>query len=130
MRNEQQLLQLRPSLQLPTLPSKPDEQFQNETLRPILKMQHTLLVQLFGTEIQRRKNVLFQLPKPAQLEWITNAVRSDQRLRNLLVGTVIGHFTLKELQIFEAHEAECSRRLVNLIIQRLQSVEFEAMDKA
>ncbi len=130
MRNEQQLLQLRPSLQLPTLPSKPDEQFQNETLRPILKMQHTLLVQLFGTEIQRRKNVLFQLPKPAQLEWITNAVRSDQRLRNLLVGTVIGHFTLEELQIFEAHEAECSRRLVNLIIQRLQSVEFEAMDKA
>ncbi len=127
MRNEQQLIQLRPDLQLPTVLSKPDEQFQNQTLRPILKMQHDLLVRLFSSEILRRKNVYFKLAKQARLDWITNSVRADMRLRNLLGGTIIGHFTLEELQTYEAHEAECARRLVHLIIQRLQSVDFEAV---
>lgn len=126
MRNEQQLLHLRPDLSLATDKSSPEEQFQNQTLRPILKMQHDLLAQLFATQIIKNKNVYFQLLKPAQLEWITNTVRSNQRFRHLLIGTVVGHFTLEELQTFEAHEAECSRRLVNLIIQRLQSVAYEA----
>ena len=116
MRDEQQLLQLRPDLQLTPHPS----------LRPILKLQHPLLVKLFETEILRRKNVFFQLPQQARLDWITNAVRSDQRFRNLLMGAIIGHFTLEELKTYEAHEAECSRRLVSLIIQRLQSVDYEA----
>ena len=129
MRNELQLLQLRPDLQLQNGQSSPDEQFQNQTLRPILKMQHALLVQLFSSEIQRRKNVYFKLSKQARLDWITNAVRADLRFRNMLAGTIIGHFTLEELRTYEAHEAECARRLVSLIIQRLQSVDFEAEDK-
>jgi hypothetical protein len=127
MRDEQLLRQLRPDLQLPLQSSKPDECFQNQTLRPILKMQHALLVQLFATHIRKRKNVFFKLSAPAQMEWITNAVRADQRFRNLLVGTVVGHFSLDELAVFEANEAECLRRLVNLIIQRLQSVDFEEL---
>ncbi len=129
MRDEQQLLQLRPDLQLPIQTSKPEEQFQNKTLRPILKLQHELLVQLFVSEIQKRKNVFFQLAPPARLEWISNALRSDPRLRNRLAGTVIGHFTLEEVQTYEANEAEYSRRLVNMIIQRLQSVDFEGERK-
>jgi len=128
MRDEQQLLQLRPDLQLPANQSKPEEAFQNQTLRPILKMQHPLLVHLFSTHIQKRKNVFFKLPKPARLEWITDAVRADQRFRNLLVGTVIGHFTIEELRIFESNEAEFLRRLTKLIIQRLQSEDFEGSE--
>lgn len=127
MRNEKKLLQLRPELQLPEHPSGSEEQFQNQTLRPILKMQHALLAEMFATHIRRRKNAYFQMAPAARLEWISNAVRADQRFRNLLVGTVVGHFTLAELQTFEAHEAECARRLVNMIIQRLQSVDFEAL---
>ena len=91
-------------------------------------MQHPLLVHLFSTHIQKRKNVFFKLPKPARLEWITDAVRADQRFRNLLVGTVIGHFTIEELRIFESNEAEFLRRLTKLIIQRLQSEDFESSE--
>lgn len=130
MRNEQVLLQLRPDLNLPTSASGPEEIFQNQTLRPILKMQHALLVQLLASHIRKHKNAFFQLPETARLDWISNAVRADLRFRNLLVGTVLGHFTLEELRNFEAHEAECLRRLVQLLVQRLQSVEVDALKQA
>jgi hypothetical protein len=128
MRDEQQLLRLRPELELVTDQSRPEEVFQNRTLRPILKMQHQLLIHLFQTHIRKRKNAYFQMSEPARLEWIADAVRSDQRFRNLLVGTIIGHFTVDELRTFEDNEAECLRRLVNLIIQRLQSEDFVCPD--
>ena len=128
MRDEQKLLQLRPELQLPTLQSGVEEQFQNQTLRPILKMQHLLLATLMLTQIQRYKGTFFQLSKPDRLEWIANTLREDARLRHLLAGTIIGHFTMDELEIFEANEAECMRRLMQMMVQRLQSVDFDAMN--
>ncbi|MFN0176780.1 MAG: glyoxalase [Saprospiraceae bacterium] len=127
MRDEQKLLQLRPELQLPTLPSGVEEQFQNQTLRPILKMQHPLLARLMLTQIQRYKGTFFQLSKPNRLEWIANTIRDDARLRHLLAGTIIGHFTMDELKIFEANEAQYMRRLMQMMVQRLQSVDFDAM---
>ncbi|MBK8191875.1 MAG: hypothetical protein IPK76_01150 [Lewinellaceae bacterium] len=87
-----------------------------------------MLIHLFQTHIRKRKNAYFQMSEPARLEWIADAVRSDQRFRNLLVGTIIGHFTVDELRTFEDNEAECLRRLVNLIIQRLQSEDFVCPD--
>ncbi|MCC7466049.1 MAG: hypothetical protein IT261_07260 [Saprospiraceae bacterium] len=94
-----------------------------------MKLQHDLLVRLFASEIQKRKNVYFQLSSSARLEWISNALRSDPRLRNRMAGAIIGHFTLEEVQTYEANEAEYSRRLVNMIIQRLQSVDYEGEQK-
>jgi hypothetical protein len=129
MRDDQQLLQCRPVIQLPATPSSGEEQFQNETLRPILKMQHPLLVRLFAAEIRRRKNVFFALSPADQLVWIADAVRANPRFRSLLLGTVIGHFTLDELFRFERNESEYLRRIVSLIIQRLQSVDLEEFRK-
>ena len=47
MKNETDLVSLRPDLDLDTTRSTPEELFQNNTLRPILKMQHTMFVHLF-----------------------------------------------------------------------------------
>ncbi len=129
MRDDQQLLQCRPALPLPAKQSTEEEQFQNQTLRPILKMQHPLLVRLFAAEIRRRKNVFFALSPADQLVWISDAVSGNPRFRSLLLGTVIGHFTLEELCVFERNESEYMRRMTNLIIQRLQSVDLEEFRK-
>ncbi len=127
MRDEQKLLQLRPNLQLSTLKSGPEEQFQNETLRPILKLQHPLLAQLMFAQIRKYKGLFSILSKPARLEWIANTLREDARLRHLLTGMILGHFTLEELKSFEANEAECMRRLMQMMLQRLQSVDYDVL---
>jgi hypothetical protein len=124
-RDEQLLTALRPDLQLPVEKSLPEEAFQNQTLRPILKMQHTLLAQLFQHYIHKRKDIYFTLSKRAKLDWIAHSVRTDLRFRNVLVGAVIGHFTAAELEMFHEHEAGCMRRITDLLVQRLQSVDFK-----
>jgi hypothetical protein len=125
MRNESALLALRPELELDTTQSTPVEIFQNNTLRPILKMQHALLTQLFRKQIEKRKNVYFQLPEKDRLGWIALSVRSDQRFRYQLAGMVIGHFTATELDFFSDNEEEAMRRLTDLLVQRLQSGVYE-----
>ncbi len=124
MTRDQQLPGIRPALSLDTAQSTPEEAFQNQTLRPILKMQHPLLAGLFKAYIHKRKDAYFLLSRSGRLAWIAHSVRTDLRFRNLLVGTVIGHFTEKELEDYLAHEPENMRRIVSLLVQRLQSVAF------
>lgn len=126
MRNETALLALRPDLGLDTGKSGPVEIFQNTTLRPILKLQHTLLTRLFQKHIEKRKNAYFNLPEKDRPDWIAHTVRSDQHLRHQLAGMVMGHFTAAELDWFSANEEEAMRRLTELLIQRLQSENYSA----
>ncbi len=124
--HDQNLLALRPNLQLDSSQAGPEESLQNETLRPILKMQHSLLVALFTAYIHQRKDSYFLLTKAARLAWIAHSIRTDLKFRNLLVGTIIGHFTEAELEVYLANEPENKRRIISLLVQRLQSVVFTA----
>jgi hypothetical protein len=117
----QQIQSIRPKLELDSSQSTPSEQFQNQTLRPILKFQHELLVAAFRAYIDKRHGVFFQLSAKDRVEWIKHSLQKDQSLRNTLTGMVLGHFTLEEWTIFQKNEAEHSRRLIQMLIQRLQS---------
>lgn len=114
-------LALRPDLPNLSPAQSPAEQFQNETLRPILKLQNELIIQLFRHFLQKRKVNLQSLPPEQRNKWIANSIRKDNRLRNLLLGLVIGQFTPQELATFFAIETEARRRTFDLLIQRLQS---------
>ena len=116
------LLQLRP--QIPVLleaTTSTAEQFQNCCLRPILKLQNELLLEVYRHYIYKRKNVYQQLSNPERLAYIEQSLQKDQRLKELLCGLIIGHFSTEEWQQFVAEEAELRRRLIALLIQRLQS---------
>ena len=117
-----QLTELRPHLPLSTEGSTAIEAFQNTTLRPILKLQHDLLVTVFKHYIIFRKNAFDQLPQRDQPQYIENSIKTDLKFKNRLVGIIIGHFTLEEYAFFQEHETELVRRTTDLIVQRLQSV--------
>lgn len=117
----QQLSSIRPNLELDSTQSTPAEQFQNQTLRPILKFQHELLLAVFRAYIDKRHGVFFQLSAKDRVAWIKHSVQKDQSLRSTLTGMVLGHFTLEEWTTFQLNEAEHSRRLIQMLIQRLQS---------
>jgi len=115
------LLSLRPELRLEPTIDQSVEHFQNKTLRPILKFQNDLLIQVFKQHIRKRKNVFHKQTKPQQEEYIKQALQKDLKLKNLLLGCVLGLFTLAEWQQFELHEKELIRRTTAMLIQRLQS---------
>lgn len=97
------------------------EQFQNETLRPILKFQNELLLAVFKNYIEKRKGVFHGFSYGKKLAYIEQSVRNDLKFRNLLVGLIVGHFTAEEWLTFEKNAAELTRRIVTMLVQRLQS---------
>ncbi len=119
---DDQLIDLRPSL--PDVErnedSSPAELFQNETLRPILKFQNDLLLLVFRQYFEQRKGVFYKLKHNQQKAYIEQAVQKDLRFRSLLTGIVVGHFTETEWEDYLGDEAELRRRMMTMLIKRVQ----------
>ena len=96
------------------------EQFQNQTLRPILKLQNSLLVSVFRDYIDVRKGKFHGLTRPGQAQFISDSIKKDQKFKHLLLGTILGHFTDQEFDFYKGQKAEINRRITTLLIQRLQ----------
>lgn len=88
-----------------------EEAFQNETLRPILKIQHDLLTKFFGNRVQ--------LPKKDIEKFISLTLQKDTVLRNQCVGMVIGMFTQIEMAYYAAQTSAINKRLIQLLQKRL-----------
>ena len=95
------------------------EQFQNKTLRPILKMQHDLFILVFKTYLDAKKRVYFKLSPPQQIDYIKNAIAKDGRFRSELKGIVIGQFTIKEYKTYCPLAKDLNRRMMNMLEQRV-----------
>lgn len=117
---DEALTAMRPPINAEETTVTPAEQFQNTTLRPVLKLQNELLLAIFHDYLTKRKSTFAQMAPTDQLAYIDHSVRQDQKFRNLLVGVVLGHFTADEWAAFRQDEAELTRRLVTMLIQRLQ----------
>ncbi|MEM9886472.1 MAG: glyoxalase [Bacteroidota bacterium] len=119
MVNREKLIALRPSLSLDQASSEV-EQFQNEVLRPILKFQHELLLAIFQHYVDQRKGVFHKLNPKEKLSYIQHSVQKDSKLRELLIGLVLGHFTLEEWEKYLAEEKAIRKRMIDLLVQRIQ----------
>lgn len=97
------------------------ESFQNQTLRPILKFQNELIISILRHQLHKRKDVFYSLPQSERPHYLENTIRQDLRFKSLLMGLIIGHFTAEEFSIYTEHEVELSRRLTDLLVQRVVS---------
>ena len=116
------LLRIRPQIKKhQTFDSMSDEErFQNETLRPVLKLQNPLLLATFVNYATKHKGVFFDIPTDKQLAYIENAVHKDQKFRNALKGVIIGQFTVEEYNIYTQNSSQLNKRMMSLVITRLQ----------
>jgi hypothetical protein len=119
MLRDNKLLELRPVLDSVIAQALPDEQFGNQTLRPILKLQHDLLVALFQAYLQEKAIKFTALSAFQQRVTIENAVKKDLPLRHTLVGCIIGLFTGEEYTYYLTHRLSLQKRLTALLIGRL-----------
>ena len=97
-----------------------EERFQNETLRPILKLQNPLLIAVFRNYIQKRKGVFYELSLEKKLAYIESSLIKDQKLRNSVKGMLIGHFTVAEYTVYQNDSSSLNKRMMNLVIERLK----------
>ncbi|MCI5082663.1 MAG: hypothetical protein MRY78_13270 [Saprospiraceae bacterium] len=113
-------LRIRPTITTAYSAEKEAEVFQNNTLRPVLKLQNDLLVNMYQHYMKKRKIPFASMQREQQRTQISNSISKDNRLRGLLFGMIIGHFTTEELQTYLEAESEMNRRITSMLIQRLQ----------
>jgi len=97
-----------------------EERFQNETLRPILKLQNPLLVAVFHQYVEKRKGVFYDLGLSKKLAYIENSLIKDQKFRNSVKGMIIGQFTVEEYNQYTLNSSALNKRMMNMTIERIK----------
>lgn len=121
MRNDA-LLSIRPEININLqIHSLPEELFQNSTLRPILKLQNDLLIQVFINYAVKQKNVFFGLAIDKKVDYIENVIQKDIKFRNSIKGIIIGLFTTDEYAEYIKNSSNLNKRMMNLVVERLKS---------
>ena len=99
-----------------------EEQFQNTTLRQIIKMQHDLLVIYFKNYLIAKKCNFSLLSEPKKMEFITTAFNKDNSFKTELKGIIMGQFTVDEFKIYVTSKNDYNKRILAIIKQRFESV--------
>lgn len=119
-RPNKELLILRPVIAKATIEASGSvEAFQNSTIRPIIKLQHDVILWVFDNE----KQFQFAIANSKNEEdyWRIASVwlQKQPKVRNLLLGVIIGHFTLEEMRQYQLIKQELNKRIIQMILQRL-----------
>ena len=123
------LLKIRPKIKkVKDFPNmSDDERFQNETIRPILKLQNPLFILVFKNYIEKRKRVFYDLSLDKKMIYIESSIVKDQNFQNSLKGIIIGHFTVAEYRQYLLNFSSLNKRMMNMLIKRLQN-QIEVFD--
>ena len=122
MERSANLLSIRPTIaSAKIVPNMSDEErFQNQTLRPVLKLQNDLFLVSFQNYIRKMKNGFYELKVDKRMDYITNAIQKDIKYRNSLKGMVIGQFTIEEYELYILNSSALNKRMMNMVVKRLQ----------
>lgn len=104
-----------------SMDSSIEEKFQNKTIRPIIKLQNDLFIEVFINYASKQKNVFFSLSPEKKLNYIENVIQRDIKFRNSLKGMIIAFFTCQEYSEYIANSSSLNKRMMNILIERLKS---------
>lgn len=111
-----------------TIQSLSDELFQNEVIRPIIKLQNDLFIASFFNFISKYKRDFYTKSVESKLAIIENAIQKDIKFRNALKGMIIALFTTDEYALYIKNSSNLNKRMMNLVIESLKS-QVQLFDK-
>ena len=117
------LLALRPAIagQPPALPTPTTvADFQQQVLRPLLKLQHPVLLAVVA-DFALDYRLPLTGPDAELSAALSELLARNTRLRATLTGLAVGLLTQPELAFYRQHRNELNRRLLDLTQQRVLS---------
>jgi len=96
------------------------EKFQNEVIRPIIKMQHNLLISFFKNYLQKRKVDFSVFPEKKKRSKISSVFKTDNNYKNITLGFVLGQFSMDEYKFYADYSSEINKRILQIIQQRIK----------
>lgn len=101
--------------------SSNEEVFQNKTLRPILKLQNDLFIEVVKNQINKHKTDFYNFPIEKKLAYIDHIIKNDEKFRNSLKGIIIGLFTVIEYKDYILNSSSLNKRMMNMLIERIKN---------
>ena len=95
------------------------EKFQNIVLRPILKFQNDLLVELFIFEFEKTKTKFDLINNDQKIKLIINNLKYNNKLKQILLGTIIGMFSNNNITFYKANYSKINKRIFSMLNDRL-----------
>ncbi len=106
-----------------------EEIFQNKTLRPILKLQHELII-ILAQEFLKSRNITWEKVKEKDpFQWLNINIKRDIPFKNQLIGMVIGQFSKNELDKYLTFQKEMNKRIINMVTERIVSYYVTPINK-
>lgn len=96
-----------------------EERFQNLVLRPIIKLQNDLFIEVFKNYVAKHKNVFYDLSIEKRIDYIGNTIHKDMKFRNSIKGMIIGLFTIEEYKLYIQNSSALNKRMMNIVKERL-----------
>lgn len=113
---------LRENLSLPIYENSSEtEIFQNQVLRPVLKLQNEIYLMLFRDYALRKISDFNSLKTEKKLSFIDQSLQKDNALRNTFIGITIGMLTSDEMTIYLSDTKSYNKRIIVMLSERLKS---------
>ncbi len=104
---------------------KEEELFQNMVLRPVIKMQHDLLIMRVKSHFSSKRILFNVMDNKKRTEAIIQAFQSDHNLKKEIQGMIIGQLTVLEFQQYLKIERSLNKRIVQMVRNRMIDSLFE-----
>lgn len=101
--------------------SSTEELFQNEVLRPILKLQNELFIASFINHLGKNRIDFNSFSIEKKMATIENSVQKDIKFRNALKGMIIALFTIEEYESYIKNSSSLNKRMMGMLVERLKS---------
>jgi hypothetical protein len=108
-------------IELPKEDHLPKELFQNEVLRPILKLQNAVIVALFYHFVQKMIPSFKNLTSNKKDEATSKLITQNTKLKNLLIGIVVGQMNEEEFTVYLKDSKAFDKRIVAMGVERVQT---------
>lgn len=99
---------------------QPVERFQQETLQPLLDLLTPTILQLVADHVVSLDDEVEVRTEDALRDRVQDLLENDEALRHTLFGTLLGHVTADELEVYFGHRDEIQHRFCALVRARLQ----------
>ena len=110
----------------PNLPSsltegelKEEELFQNMVLRPVIKMQHDLLILRVKSYFSSKKVIFHLMDTSKRAAALESAFQNDLALKKEIQGMIIGQLTQDEFKLYLNLERSVNKRIVQMVRNRM-----------
>ena len=98
---------------------KEEELFQNMVLRPVIKMQHDVLILRVQSHFLSKKVVFHLMDKKKRVNAIESAFQNDNPFKKEIQGMILGQLTIEEFKTYLKSERSMNKRITQMVRNRM-----------